>query len=422
MNTEQTNIFKEVYMEKKQISVLLGVCLAVILIVIPFASACGPAAPSGGEPVKIGVLLPYTGINADMLPWMERSAYFAVEEFGGEVAGRPIQLILEDSATDIAPALDKARKLVESDEVDAIIGPIMSHVMLAVAEYTAESGTPTLHIAHNPGFILESENVFMHAGTLKGRAYPIGIYAYDIMGARTATVIHDDFVAGEDFTQGAMDAFVSRGGTIIQRQRTAMDTMDYAPYVTAMEQADVVFYWFIPMHAMQFVKQYYEYGLKMPMMQAGDPTFNEVIMKTIGDDSLGTIGTHSYGAGVDTPSSKAFVDRWVKKYGQLSAGEANFPALSEGIGTYIAVTTYLEAVKATGGDTTFAVVNAALRNLEWETPWGLQSFTDKGLGIGNNYIFEVVKENGRYFWKDIYVYEQAVRDIPKDIEGSAPKM
>ena len=390
-----------------------------------FTAACAPGAPAGAEPVKIAVLLPYTGINADMLPWMENGAKLAVSEVGGEVAGRPIELMLEDSATDIAPSLDKARKLIEEDQVDVIVVPIMSHVASAVRAYTAESRTPTLYIEHCPIQDLTEnpvKNAFMHAGTLLGRGYPLGLYAYDVMGARTATVIHDDFVAGEDFTQGTMDAFVYSGGTIIQRQRTPMDIMDYAPYLTAMKEADIVMFWFIPFHAQRFVTQFYEYGLDMPLMEAGCATFSEMLMQQLGDKSLGMISDHAYMPGIDRPGVKAYVDRWVKTYGHLTEAQARFPRINEGNSTYMSVRLAIEAVKATGGDTSHEALNEALRKLKWESPWGLISFTDYGLGIGDSFVIKAVKEGDRYYWKDVHTYEQIERLEPDYLKGAAPKM
>lgn len=411
-------------MNKKKLFTVFSICLALALLTLTLATACAPGAPVGAEPVKIAVLLPYTGINADMLPWMENGAKLAASEVGGEVAGRPIQLLLADSATDIAPSLDKARKLVEEDRVHLIVIPIMSHVASAVRAYTAESATPTLYIEHCPIQDLTEnpvKNAFMHCGTLLGRGYPLGLYAYDVMGARTATVIHDDFVAGEDFTQGTMDAFVHSGGTIIQRQRTPMDIMDYAPYLTAMKKADIVMFWFVPMHALRFVTQYYEYGLKMPLMEAGCATFSEMLMQQLGDKSLGMISDHAYMPGIDRPGVKAYVDRWVKTYGHLTEGAGRFPSINEGNSTYMSVRLAIEAVKATGGDTSKEALNEALSNLKWESPWGLISFTDYGLGIGDSFVIEAVKEGDRYYWKDVRTYEQIVRDIPEDIKGSAPK-
>ena len=66
-------------------------------------------------------------------------------------------------------------------------------------------------------------------------------------------------------------------------------------------------------------------------------------------------------------------------------------------------------------------LNEALRNMKWESPWGMISFTSDGLGIGDSFVIEAVKEGDRYYWKDIHTYEQIVRDIPPEIKGSAPE-
>lgn len=411
--------------KNRLIMVISSIVLLLGLITLPFASACGPAQPEKAEPIKIGVLLPYTGVNADMLPWMENAAKLASYEVGEEVAGRPIEILLGDSASDIAPSLDKARKLVEEDKVHVLIGPIMSHVASAVRAYSAESGIPYLYIA---GSLLEDltenpvKNAFMHFGTMRGIGFHLGMYAHDEMGAKTATVIHDDFVAGEDLTQGCMDAFVNSGGTVIQRQRTPMDSMEYAPYITAMKEADVCMFWFVPFHALRFASQYHEYGLEMPLVVAGDLTVSEISMLELGDKCLGMMGNHCYLPRIDTPATRAYVDRWVQQYGHLGEEQGNFPRLNEGNSTYVSVRLAIEAIKTTDGDTSSEILNEALRNIKWESPWGMLSFTDYGLGIGDWFIVEATKDGDTYYWKVIHTYKQIERYEPEHLIGVAPKL
>jgi len=389
------------------------------------APAPAPAPPPAAKPVKIGNLACFTGNSADANPWMLSGAELAIAEFDGKVAGRPIQLINEDSASDVTIGVDKARKMVEVDKVDVIIGALPASVKAAVASYLAESKNliPHLGICENMIETLQlGPNQFAPDGTHRFTGYVVGLYAYDVLGFRTATVIHDDIIFAEEFVQGGMDAFVSRGGEIVQRQRTPMDIMDYGPYLTAMKKADCVLYWFVPHLAFRFNVQYHEYGFTMPLLQAGCTTLGEQHLRDIGDKCLGLISAASCDAGVDTPDVAAFVDRWVEVNGHKAEEQGGFPAYNEGITMYIAVRTALEAIKATNGDTTPAVLCEALRKLKWDSPWGPISSTDEGVGVGNKYILKVVKVGDRYTRTDAYTYEQVVRHEPADVIDIAPKM
>jgi ABC-type branched-subunit amino acid transport system substrate-binding protein len=82
-------------------------------------------------------------------------------------------------------------------------------------------------------------------------------------------------------------------------------------------------------------------------------------------------------------------------------------------GGYIAATMFLEAVKATNLDISHDAINNALRTLKIDTPAGIRSYAENGLGIGNLYIGKVIKMGDRYSWEPIYVYENIVMDEPK---------
>lgn len=392
------------------------------MVVFFFSVSCLPDVHA--EPIKIGLLADFTGPSALENPWVVKGGEFACEEFGWKIGDRLIQLIVEDSAGDPAPAVDKAKKLVASDKVHVVIGPMMSHAASATASYLTRSRTPHLFMEHGTAkdLSLGGKNIFMHCGTLLGRGYPLGLYAYDVLGARTAVVIHDDFVAGEDFCQGTMNAFVHKGGKIIQRLRTPLSAMDYGPYLTSMKQADIVMFWFVPDHAIRFVGQYYEYGLKMPLMEAGVNTFSSISLKEIGDKSLGIITCHSYEPGVKLPAVEDWIERYSKKYSQLSEKEGKYPIFSQGVSSYMSVRIALEAVKAAGGNTSKDALCSALRKIKVNSPWGLVSFTAEGLGVGDTYILKSVKEGDTYRFIDVYTYKQIKREQPDYMKDAAPKM
>jgi len=409
-------------MKKKGTFSALGVILVLTLTLLALTPGV-PSSQTTGKPVVIGNLGVFTGRDADTNPWLLRGAELAIYEFGGKVAGREIKLASEDSASDPTVAADKTKKLLEVDKADAVIGPLPAAAAFPVATLLKPTGTPHMSIMDFPAALTAmGDHVFAHSGNQRGTGYFVGTYAYDVMGYRTATVIHDDIIFAEEYTQGAMDGFVSRGGKIIQRQRTPMNTVDYAPYLTAMKQADCCMFWFIPQHAVQFINQYSQYGFKMALVQGGCNTLGVQNLRDLGDKALNLIGCSAYDAYIKGPDVKNWVDRWVKLHGNKADKDGRYPYYTEGCSMYSGMTIVLQAIQSTKGDTTPAVLRAALKNGKFKTPWGQVSFSEGRVGVGNDYVMKVIKEGTTYRRTDVYKYENVIRDEPAKEKDVAPKM
>ncbi|MBW1803247.1 MAG: ABC transporter substrate-binding protein [Deltaproteobacteria bacterium] len=409
-------------MKKKGVFSLLGTGLLLTLSILTLATSAF-SQPTNRKPVVIGNLACFTGHSADTNPWMLRGAELACHEFGWKVAGRKIKLVNEDSASNPTVAADKTKKLMGVDKADVFIGPLPAVAAFPVAALLKSSGTPLSSIMEFPSQLLKAgDHVFAHTGTQRGTGFFVGVYAYDVMGYSTATVIHDDIIFAEEFTQGAMDGFVSRGGKIIQRQRTPMNTMDWGPYLTAMKKADCCMFWFVPFHAVRFISQYSQYGFKMPLVQGGCTTLGLQNLMDLGDKALNLISGSAYDAYIKGPEVKNWVDRWVKLHGKKSEKEGRYPYYTEGCSMYSAVSILLQAIQSTKGDTTPAVLRSALKKGKFKTPWGPVSFNKDRVGIGNAYIMKVVKEGNSYSRTDAYKYENVARDEPAEAKNAAPKM
>src|SRR5216683_2058813 len=89
----------------------------------------------GETPVRIGMVDPLTGVYAAIAQGEVVGAKFAVEEINkkGGILGRPVELLIEDSANDVGTGVQKTRKLIERDQVSFIIGDVNSGIMDANA-------------------------------------------------------------------------------------------------------------------------------------------------------------------------------------------------------------------------------------------------------------------------------------------------
>jgi branched-chain amino acid transport system substrate-binding protein len=100
----------------------------------------------GETPIRIGMVDPITGAYAAIAQGEVVGAKFAAEEVNkkGGILGRPVELLIEDSANDVGTGVQKTRKLIERDQVSFIIGDVNSGIAIAMAQVTSEK--KVLHI------------------------------------------------------------------------------------------------------------------------------------------------------------------------------------------------------------------------------------------------------------------------------------
>jgi branched-chain amino acid transport system substrate-binding protein len=100
----------------------------------------------GETPVRIGLVDPLTGVYAAIAQSEVVGAKYALEEINkkGGILGRPVELLIEDSANDVGTGVQKTRKLIERDQVSFLIGDVNSGIAIAIAQVTSEK--KVLHI------------------------------------------------------------------------------------------------------------------------------------------------------------------------------------------------------------------------------------------------------------------------------------
>src|ERR1700759_1547099 len=94
----------------------------------------------GDTPVKIGMVNPLTGVLSALAQSEVDGAKYAEAEMNkkGGILGRPVQLLVEDSANDVGTGVRKRRKLLDRDKVDVILGACNSGRAYAMSQVTAE--------------------------------------------------------------------------------------------------------------------------------------------------------------------------------------------------------------------------------------------------------------------------------------------
>jgi len=100
----------------------------------------------GETPVRIGLVDPLTGVYAAIAQGEVEGAKLAADQINkrGGILGRPVELLIEDSANDVGVGVQKTRKLIERDQVSFVIGDVNSGIAIAMTQVTSEK--KVLHI------------------------------------------------------------------------------------------------------------------------------------------------------------------------------------------------------------------------------------------------------------------------------------
>jgi len=279
--------------------------------------------PSLGQapPIKLGLLFPYTGPIASVGQDATRGFELHLAKLGNRAGGREIQLLKEDDEFKPDVGLTKARKLVERDHVDLLVGPVNSAVALALRDYVNRQGVPLVIPVAFSKEITSPRNaipwVFRVIETTDQSNFSMGTWVYKNTPYRKIVVMATDIVSGHDVAGAFRAAFTAAGGEIVKEIYIPTGTPDVATYVAQLVAlgADAVYIFSGGADAIRFVKTYEEYGLKgkLPLL-AYNTLVDDILLPAMGDAALGIIAVGTYSAALDTPESRAFVRDYEARY------------------------------------------------------------------------------------------------------------
>ena len=364
------------------------------------------------DPLKIGVLMETSGVFAVLGQRQLKGMQFAVEEAGGEVAGRKIELLHEDTEGKPDVGLAKTRKLVLSDKADIMTGIINSAVALAVTPYLSSQRMP-LVISNAAADVLTGAKcdryVFRVSYSSAQISEPIGRWMAK-NAPKNLYILGSDFVAGHEFVAAAKQAYLAGGGTIVGETFTPFGrTQDYGPYISQARSANpgAVFAVYFAAEALLFVKQYESFGMKAAMPLFGPIGLTPPVLRQAqADAALGVISPENYVLELDTPENRKFRDAFKKKFGE---DPEEFAVMG-----YDAVRFIIEAVKARGGDTSDRpALVGAIEKVAYTGPRGPMKMAKNHQATQNVYIVKTVKKDNAVAFDLIDTY----RDVEDPVKG-----
>jgi len=317
----------------------------VVLVAVVLALLTGPA-PAQAPPIKIGFITDLTGVAAQAAKDMVNGLTMYLDEIGYQMAGRKVELIVEDSQGRPDVALSKLRKVVEHDRVHLVAGVLFGHLGYALAPKIEEYRIPgmiTTAASDDLTQRLKYRWVVRTGWSSSQPSHPFGEYAAKTLGYRRVAVLASDYAFAWEVVGGFQKTFEESGGQVVQKLWAPLGAMDLSPYVARLRRdADAVFTMIAGASTIQFFKQYQEAGLtgKIPLI-GGGPAVDEALLPQMGDEALGVMTPLIYSAALDTPANRKFVKEYRAKFGKVPSyfSETNYTS-----GRWIH-----EAVKAVGG-------------------------------------------------------------------------
>jgi branched-chain amino acid transport system substrate-binding protein len=368
-------------------------------IIAAMVAAVAALAVSSGaslaQEIKVGVILPYTGVGAELAQQIERGMDQYIKLNPDDVKPYKFTLIKRDSkAPDGAAAKVDAQELLTQDNVDALAGWVYSPD--AIASAPVVTAGKKLAVIENAGtsFITNLSPYYVRTSfTLWHSSYQLGIAAAKTLKAKTAVVAYSDYPPGKDSLDGFKKAFEDNGGKVIDAIPSGGpgQVPDFTPFFQRAkdEHPDVLFV-FVPAgdHATAVVKTYGALGMKdagIKLIGPGD-IVQDIKLQGMGDAAVGLITMHHYNADLDNPKNKAFVAAWKKDYGPDSTPDFT------SAGGYDGMAAIVHAAHATDGKMDGDAAVKSLLGWKFDSPQGPIMIDPETRDIVmNEYLDEVVK-------------------------------
>ncbi|WP_166350216.1 ABC transporter substrate-binding protein [Phytoactinopolyspora limicola] len=375
-------------------------------------------AGEGGEPVRVGVLMPFSGPVAVSGELFVKGWELYWETHGTSAGGRTVEWVTGDTQADPSVAVEEARRLVEQENIDILVGPLLGSEGLAVGEYTESIGLPQVYgIPASEEFLRDIPDTIFRYGITHGQvSMPFGEWAAE-QGYERVSTICSDYVTGWEICGGFINTFTDNGGEIVTQLWPPFgDTADLGPFMAQLaEQDHDAVYLGMPVgDAVAFFRAWTDFGLLDTVPVLGHHvTSSPSILKAMGLEAEGMISAGVFTGTLDDPVVEDFATRFEEAYGEPSDPD---PALAWHAGALVR-----HGLEELDGDVSDAdEFIAVLKQAEFpESVLGplsvdehgnvlydvhIREARDRGDGVMENFVIDTYEQSGPNFRYDYDMY------------------
>jgi branched-chain amino acid transport system substrate-binding protein len=281
----------------------------------------GGASPAAaqGNPIKIGLQAHRTGIGAVYGHWYERTsmATVAVINDMGGIGGRPIELIVEDDATDAKRGSEIIEKFANQHKVDFVFGPLFGHVVAASAARAGELKLPLFIVSEDTGVASGKFNRYVfQTGITDVRAQVTAISPWVVNNVgKKVTMIVPDYVFGYEHRDFFSEAAKKHGGEVTAVIAIPPTETSFTKYFSQIPSgSDAIYHVMVGPGVLTFVRELGEFfGGKGPKLFGFIDSLEAVDIASPGLEFLE--GSHvwealpRYLSGLDSEASRFYRDK-----------------------------------------------------------------------------------------------------------------
>jgi branched-chain amino acid transport system substrate-binding protein len=304
-------------------------------------SLAAPAILRAQETVRIGHLTPRTGFLGQLGVYGLNAARLAVDEINeaGGVRGQTLELIDEDSVNP-GTAVTKAEQLIQQNKVVALLGEISSASALAIGEAAQRHNSLYINTGANSDALRgENCNRFMFhvegCNTMYTKTIGRWQLSENLVEGSKWYFLTADYAFGHDLRRVSQRFYNENGGTIVGDELVPTNSTDFSAYILNIRaaQPDMIYLNLAGVDQTNFLKQYREYGLDIPLTGG--------VMDTgqfwgAGLDALSGHWQSLWYHGLELPGSQAFTKAYRDRH--------DMPPENQAWGDYVAVKILAQAL------------------------------------------------------------------------------
>lgn len=345
--------------------------------------------------IRIGVVATLVGPLAGMGQEALRGVELAFNQFGGQVAGKPIEVIVESSSAIPDSAVQAAQKLLDHDGVDLVIGPLSGNEGLAMRDFartrperafvnggSAAQDTTLRNPAPN-FYSFSTDGVQWLAG--------LGRYAYEVLGYRRVATLAEDYSYPHAQVGGFVIEFCRAGGRIAERLWVALGTSDYGAVMAKIPPGvDALFVALVGTDALNFLEQYAQAGKPIPLI-GGTNTLDQFVLNTTRVPPEQLVGIPASGPIADDNPRPEW-QQFLRAYNTLFPTGLKAPSHVT-YSYYVNTRAVLLALSRIDGDLSDSQsrLKEALAGLRFEAPSGLIRLDHNRSAIATNFVTELAQ-------------------------------
>jgi branched-chain amino acid transport system substrate-binding protein len=359
------------------------------------------AAAEAADPVKVGLILTFSGAFADNARQIENGIKLYMQQHGDTVAGRKIELVRRDTG---GPAPDVAKRhaqeLVVREKVDFLAGFVLTPNALAAADIATEAKRPLI-IMNAATSVITSKSPYVArvSFTLPQVTAPLGEWAAR-NGIKQVYTMVTDYGPGHDAEAAFKKAFTAAGGMIVGEVRTPIRSPDFAAYLQRVKDAaPQALFVFVPAgeQPVAVTKTLTDLGMTgsaLKIIGTGDVTEDGALAR-MDDSVLGFITSHHYSYAHDSPANRDYVKAYEAAFG--SELRPNFMS----VGGYDGIAAIYEVVRRLDGKLDPDKAMAVLKGMKIASPRGEVVIDPETRDVVQTvYIRRVEKEGGKLVNKE----------------------